>query len=173
MNEIINQFPWFPYVLVFGTTLGLIVIITIPFILSDIKKRQRNILAIIHDLMKTVDDVLDKVSPIINNALRGVERTKECPNCRKSIDEAYGECPFCSHEFTRQFFLNIIGPGDEATLDMAAEKLSHIIKTDFHEIKHHLRRGFDYAISDHTKRREFMTALEKMGCTVKEVIKWI
>jgi len=44
---------------------------------------------------------------------------------------------------------------------------------DFHELKHRLRMGFDYAISDHARRREVMGALEKLGCTVKEVVKWV
>lgn len=40
-------------------------------------------------------------------------------------------------------------------------------------MKHRLRMGFDYAISDHAKRHEFMTAVEKMGCTAKETVKWV
>jgi hypothetical protein len=173
VSELFTDFPWLSSILIFGGIAGLIALLTIPFYLSEIRKRQRELTAILHDLSLWTESLITKVMPVIEAALGAMENTKECPGCKKMIDRAYGICPFCSHQFTKHYFLHIIGPGNEGDLDIAAKKLAQAIKADYHETKHRLRMGFDYKIPDHNKRREFMSALEKMGCTVKEIVKWV
>lgn len=161
------------YILVFGAILGCIFLLIITMYLSEIRKGQRRIFKAVDELLIGIEGLITKLSPLLDAGLEAIEKTKECPECKKTIDEAYGLCPFCSHEFAKRYFLHIIGPGDEGALDTAAKKLSTVLKTDFHELKHRLRMGFDYSIADHVRRREFMSALENMGCSVTEVVKWV
>jgi len=157
----------------FGTLFGVLLLIVIIYILMEQNKTLHELERIFVELSVAVESLIVKITPLLQDQLASFGKTKECPQCKKRIDEAYGACPFCSHQFVKKYFVSIIGPGDEKTLEAAADKLSAALKIDFHEMKHRLRMGFDYAIPDHTKRHEFMTAVEKMGCTVKETLKWV
>ena len=172
MSEIIGQFPWFSYVAVFGALVALVILFSLPFFLLEALRRQRDLIHGIYELIEKHENFISKITPLIDAESAAFERTKDCPECNKKIDEAYGRCPFCGHEFSKKYFLSIIGPGEEGRLDDAAKRLAGILKADFHDIKHRLRMGFDYSVPDHAKRREFMSLLEKMGCTVKEIVKW-
>ncbi|MBN1882876.1 MAG: hypothetical protein JW885_11930 [Deltaproteobacteria bacterium] len=172
MPEFLNQ-PMFYYLAVFIGILAFVLFVPIPFLLLRAGRRQREILTVMDELAFQIEQLVTRSTPIFDSAIHAMENTKECPQCSKMIDQAYGACPFCSYKFSQKYFLSIIGPGDEAALDAAAQKLASAFKMDFHELKHRLRMGFDYTISDHAKRREVMGALEKLGCTVKEVVKWV
>jgi len=172
MPEIFDQ-PMFYYIAAFMGLVAFFLFVPVPFLLFRAGRRQREILALMDDIAFQVEQLITKSAPIFDSAKEALENTKECPQCSKMIDRAYGACPFCSYKFSQKYFLSIIGPGDEAALDTAAKKLASAFKMDFHELKHRLRMGFDYAISDHARRREVMGALEKLGCTVKEVVKWV
>jgi RNA polymerase subunit RPABC4/transcription elongation factor Spt4 len=164
---------YFPHIMFFGTLLVVLLLIVITYHLVEQKRRLSGIARDFVEFSVAVESLIAKIGPLVQERLATLENTKECPQCKKLIDEAYGSCPFCSHQFVKKYFVSVIGPGDEKTLEMAADKLSVALKIDFHEMKHRLRMGFDYAIPDHAKRHEFMTAVEKMGCTVKETLKWV
>jgi len=172
MPEFLDQ-PMFYYLIVLLGVAAFLLFVPVPLLLFRSNRRQREILAVMDEMAFQIEQLLTKSTPIFDSAIQALENTKECPQCSKMIDQAYGACPFCSYKFSQKYFLSIIGPGDEATLDTAAKKLASAFKMDFHELKHRLRMGFDYAISDHSRRREVMGALEKLGCTVKEVVKWV
>lgn len=171
MDAIIKSY--FPHVMFFGTLLGVSLFVIVIYLLVQQRK-------VLHDLVKSftifsvaVESLIAKTTPLLEERIAALEKTKECPQCKKRIDEAYGACPFCSHQFIKKYFVSVIAPGDEKGLDLAAEKLSTVLKIDFHEMKHRLRMGFEYAIADHTKRHEFMNFVEKLGCSVKETLKWV
>lgn len=172
MPEFLDQ-PMFYYLAILMGLLVFLLFVPVPILLFRAGRRQREILAVIDEMGFQIEQLITRSTPILDSAIQALENTKECPQCSKMIDQAYGSCPFCSYKFSRKYFLSIIGPGDEAALDAAAKKLASAFKMDFHELKHRLRMGFDYAIADHARRREVMGALEKMGCTVKEVVKWV
>jgi len=173
LEVITKVYPWFPFVFVFGTIVSIIALILIPFLLFNIKRRQKELISSIEELLTNVESIFIKAMPLLDAGTVALSNSKECPDCKKLIDGAYGVCPFCSHEFSKKYYINIIGPGDEVTLNNAAQKLAKLLKIDFHEVKHRLRMGFDYVILDRSKRMELMSGLEKMGCTVKEVVKWV
>lgn len=173
MDVILEIFPWFSVVFVFGVIVGLIVLVSILFLLISIKRLLRELLFSVEELSVRAESIFIKASPLLDAGVDALGKTKECPECKKLIDGAYGECPFCGHEFKKKYFVNIIGPADEVALNNAAKKLAQLLKIDFHEVKHRLRMGFDYAVPDHSKRMEFMSGLEKMGCSVREVVKWV
>jgi RNA polymerase subunit RPABC4/transcription elongation factor Spt4 len=164
---------YFPYVLFFGTAAGLLVLLVILSIMLEQRKKEREFLISFANFAVSVESLIMKFTPLLDAQMGALEKTKECPQCKKRIDEAYGACPFCSHEFAKKYFVSVIAPGDEKALDVAAKKLSAALKIEFPQMKYRLRVGFDYAIADHTKRHEFMTAVEKMGCTVKEIVRWV
>jgi hypothetical protein len=164
---------YLPHIMFFGTLVGILLLIIITYLLMEQRKVLQDLVSTFVEFSVTVESLIVKITPLLQEQLTNFGKTKECPQCKKRIDEAYGACPFCSHQFVKKYFVSVIGPGDEKTLETAAEKLSAALKIDFHEMKHRLRMGFDYAIPDHTKRHEFMTAVEKMGCTVKETLKWV
>jgi hypothetical protein len=157
----------------FGALVGVLLLIVITFLLVEQRRTLNNIVKTFDEFTVIVESLIVKITPLLQQQLTTLEKTKECPQCKKRIDEAYGACPFCSHQFVKKYFVSVIGPGDEKKLELAAEKLATALKIDFHEMKHRLRMGFEYAIPDHAKRREFMTAVEKMGCTVNEALKWV
>ena len=157
----------------FGTLVGMVLLAVITWLFLEQRKALVGIVKTLDEFTVNVESLIVKITPILQEQLTTLEKTKECPQCKKRIDEAYGACPFCSHQFVKKYFVSVIGPGDEKKLELAAEKLSTALKIDFHEMKHRLRMGFEYAIPDHAKRREFMTAVEKMGCAVKETLKWV
>lgn len=171
MDTIIKSY--FTHIMFFGTLLGVLLLVVITYLFMEQKKALQDLMREFVEFSVAVESLIVKITPLIQERLTTLESTKECPQCKKSIDEAYGACPFCSHQFAKKYFVSVIGPGDEKTLELAADKLSIALKIDFHEMKHRLRMGFDYAIPDHAKRHEFMTAVEKMGCTVKETLKWV
>lgn|GEM_PF-2030582 len=173
MDVILDMFPWFPIVFVFGVIVGIIALVSIPFVLISIKRLLKELIYSVEELSVRTESIFIKASPLLDAGVDALGKTKECPECRKLIDSAYGECPFCGHEFKKKYFVNIIGPADEVALNNSAKKLAQLLKIDFHEVKHRLRMGFDYAVPDHFKRMEFMSGLEKMGCTVREVVKWV
>ncbi len=173
MEVIFKTYSWFPLIFVFGTIVSIIALILIPFLLMSIKRRQKELISSIEELIVSAESIIIKASPLLDAGAEALQNSKECPDCKKLIDGAYGDCPFCNHKFSKKYYVNIIGPGDEVTLNKAAQKLAQLLKIDFHEIKHRLRMGFDYAILDRSKRMELMSGLEKMGCTVKEVVKWV
>jgi len=164
---------YLPTLSFFGFIVLIITSIVVMFVLVERRKREKELMRSFTEFSVAVESLILKFTPLLDAQLAAVERTKECPQCKKQIDEAYGACPFCSHQFSKKYFVYVIGPGDERALDAAAKKLSAALKIDFHQMKHRLRMGFDYAISDHAKRHEFMTAVEKMDCTVKEIIRWV
>ena len=172
MPEFLDQ-PMFFYLVVLVGIAAFLLFVPVPVLLFRSNRRQREMFAVMDEMAFQIEQLLTKSTPIFDSAIQALESTKECPQCSKRIDQAYGACPFCSYKFSQKYFLSIIGPGDETALDTAAKKLASAFKMDFHELKHRLRMGFDYAISDHAKRREVMGALEKLGCTVKEVVKWV
>jgi hypothetical protein len=164
---------YLPHVMFFGVIAGFLLLVIILFIMLERRRRFEDFQKSFLDLSIAVESLVMKLSPLVDAEIRAQDRTKECPQCRKRIDDAYGVCPFCSHEFAKKYFVSIMGPADEKALDLAAQKLAEALKTEYPQMKHRLRMGFDYAIADHAKRREFMTAVEKMGCTVKETVKWV
>lgn len=170
---ILDIFPWLPFLLLFGAILSVIAVISIPFLLISIKGLLKELNRSIEELATRTESIFIKASPLLDAGADALSKTKECPDCKKLIDGAYGACPFCGHEFSKKYFVNIIGPADEVVLNNAAKKLAQLLKIDFHEVKHRLRMGFDYAVPDHTKRMELMSGLEKIGCTVREVVKWV
>jgi len=172
MPEFLDQ-PMFYYLAILVGLAAFLLLVPVPFLLFRAVRRQKELIAIMDDIAFHLEQLITRSTPIFDSAVQALENTKECPQCSKMIDNAYGACPFCSYKFSQKYFLSIIGPGDEAALDTAAKKLATAFKMDFHELKHRLRMGFDYAISDHARRREVMGALEKLGCTVKEVVKWV
>lgn len=171
MESIIKSY--LPHIMFFGTLFGVILLIVITYLLTEQRKTLNDLLRTFGDFSVPVESLIVQITPLLQEQLAMLGKTKECPQCKKRIDEAYGACPFCSHQFVKKYFVSVIGPGDEKALETAADKLSTALKIDFHEMKHRLRMGFDYAIPDHTKRHEFMTAVEKMGCSVKETLKWV
>lgn len=112
---------YLPYIMFFGTIAGLLLLSLIIYILIEQGRVQREIMRSFMDFLVAVESLVVKVSPLIEDHLSSIEKTKECPQCKKHIDEAYGDCPFCSHQFVKKYFISIIGPGDEKQLDMAAE----------------------------------------------------
>lgn len=164
---------YLPHIIFFGALVGVFLLIAVTYLLVEQRRTLREIVKTFDEFSVVVESLIVKITPLLQQQLATFEKTKECPQCKKVIDEAYGACPFCSHQFVKKYFVSVIGPGDEKKLETAAEKLSTALKIDFHEMKHRLRMGFEYAIPDHAKRREFMTAVEKMGCTVKETLKWV
>jgi hypothetical protein len=164
---------YFPHIMFFGTLLVVLLLIVIAYLFVEQKKTLNDVVREFVEFSVSVESLIVKITPLLQEQLTTLEKTKECPQCKKRIDDAYGACPFCAHQFIKKYFVSIIGPGDDKTLELAADKLSTALKIDFHEMKHRLRMGFDYAIPDHAKRHEFMTAVEKMGCTVKETLKWV
>lgn len=171
MDDIIKAY--LPHIMFFGTLIGVLLLVVVTFVLMEQKKTLGDLEKTFVEFSASVESLIVKITPLLQEQLATLERTKECPQCKKRIDEAYGACPFCSHQFVKKYFVSVIGPGDDKALESAAEKLSAAMKIDFHEMKHRLRMGFEYAIPDHAKRREFMTAVEKMGCSVKETLKWV
>jgi hypothetical protein len=164
---------YLPHIMFFGTLVVVLLLIVITYLLLEQRKTLADLVKTFVEFSVVIESLTVKITPLLQQQLATLEKTKECPQCKKRIDEAYGACPFCSHQFVKKYFVSVIGPGDEKMLETAAEKLSTALKIDFHEMKHRLRMGFEYAIPDHAKRREFMTAVEKMGCTVKETLKWV
>jgi hypothetical protein len=164
---------YFTHVMFFGTLFGVLLLIVIIYLLTQQRKVQQELTRSFMIFSVAVESLIAKITPVVEDRITALEKTKECPQCKKRIDEAYGTCPFCSHQFSKKYFISVMGPGDEKGLDLAAEKLSTALKIDFHEMKHRLRMGFEYAIADHTKRHEFMNFVEKMGCSVKETLKWV
>jgi RNA polymerase subunit RPABC4/transcription elongation factor Spt4 len=173
LDAILEIFPWLPYLFLFVAILGLIAVISIPFLLVSIKRQLNELNRSLEELAARTESIFIKASPILDAGVDALSKTKECPDCKKLIDGAYGACPFCGHEFSKKYFVNIIGPADELALNNTAKRLAQLLKIDFHEVKHRLKMGFDYAAPDHTKRMELMSGLEKMGCTVREVVKWV
>ena len=171
MDVIVKNY--FPHVIFFGTIAGFLILVIILFILLERRRKEEDFLQSFFNYSIAVESLIIKMGPLLDAQMVALEKTKECPQCKKMIDEAYGACPFCSHEFAKKYFVSIMGPGDEQALDLAAKKLSEALKIDYPQMKHRLRMGFDYAINDHAKRREFMTAVEKMGCSVSEIVKWV
>ena len=171
MDEIVKFY--LPHVMFFGTLIIVALLVFITYLIIEQRKAFADFVKTFFEFSVAVESLIVKVTPVLQEQLASIEKTKECPQCKKRIDEAYGACPFCSHQFVKKYFVSIIGPGDEKMLETAAEKLSNALKIDFHEMKHRLRMGFEYAIPDHAKRREFMTAVEKMGCAVKETLRWV
>jgi recombinational DNA repair protein RecR len=172
MPELFDH-PMFSILAVLLALSAFALFVPVPFLLFRVGRHLREIHAVMDEMAFQIERLVTKSSPIFDSAIQALENTKKCPQCSKMVDQAYGACPFCSHKFSQKYFLSIIGPGDEAALDAAAKKLASAFKMDFHELKHRLRMGFDYAISDHARRREVMGALEKLGCTVKEVVRWV
>ncbi len=171
MDAIIKSY--FPHIMFFGTLFGVSLLVVVIYLLTEQRKIQRELARSFTIFSVAVESLLTNVTPLVEERVTALEKTKECPECKKRIDEAYGACPFCSHQFVKKYFVSVIGPGGEKELDLAADKLSTALKIDFHEMKHRLRMGFEYAIADHTKRHEFMNFVEKMGCSVKETLKWV
>ena len=171
MEEIVKSYLL--YVVFFGVLLEVALLAAVIYLLAEQRRVQSDLSHSFSIFSVAVESLIAKITPLLEDRIAALEKTKECPQCKKRIDEAYGACPFCSYQFTKKYLVSVIGPADEKELDLAAEKLSTVLKSDFHEMKHRLRMGFEYAIADHAKRHEFMNFVEKLGCSAREVLKWV
>ncbi len=121
METIVKSY--FPHIMFFGTIVGLFLLVLIMYILIEQGRIRREMLRSFMEFSEAVESLVVKVTPLVEDYLSSSEKTKECPQCRKRIDEAYGACPFCSHQFAKKYFVSIIGPGDEKMLSTSQYRI--------------------------------------------------